>query len=190
MTGDGIHIVSRQPLHRARKYVLERVAGVLPDGRRVEHEVVRHGGSAVILPVLAEAGKPARVVMVRTRRLAVAGELLELPAGTLDADRAGGFEDPLECARRELAEETGYFAATWRPLSRFYPSPGMTDELMHGYLATELTAGTARPEADEDLRVELVEVGEALRRAREGELTDGKTILLLLLAERLGVLQS
>jgi ADP-ribose pyrophosphatase len=121
------------------------------DGSVVVREVIDHPGAAVVVPV-----EDGRVLMVRQPREAVEERLLELPAGKLD--RPG--EDPLECARRELAEEVGREAATWRPLGGFYTSPAILTEFIHCFLASDLrTLGAdERPHdpAGEDEQIEVV----------------------------------
>ena len=117
------------------------------DGEEAEREVVAHPGAVA---VVAHDGE--RLFLVRQPREAVGEpDLLELPAGKLDQEGEG----PLETAKRELAEEIGKGAKTWRHLISFYTSPGFVDEECHVYLATDLFDQTA--EADEDERIEIVE---------------------------------
>jgi ADP-ribose pyrophosphatase len=144
-------------------------------GQPIPREVIRHPGSVVILPwVDADT-----LCLVRNRRPGVGKTLLELPAGTLTPG-----EPPLAAAQRELAEETGYSARTWRPLTWFYPSPGLLSEIMHLYVATDLTPGSMRLEADEDLEPVLVSWSQALGWLQDGTLRDAKTMIGLLLWER------
>jgi 8-oxo-dGTP pyrophosphatase MutT (NUDIX family) len=140
------------------------------DGDVVEREVVAHPGAAVVLPFDGE-----RIWLVRQPREVVGEErLLELPAGKLDAEG----EDMLTMAKRELAEEAGKAAATWRFLTSFYPSPGFTDEEIHAFLATDLSDKHA--EADENERIEIV--SEPLSRLDDliRSCRDGKTLITLL----------
>lgn len=151
---------------------VDRVA--LPDGGESRREVVRHPGAVMIVPLTDDG----RVVMVRQFRYCVGEALLELPAGTL----APG-EEPADCARRELAEETGLSAAEWRLLATFYTTPGFTDEVIHCYLARRLADGaTATPDADETIETVLLPLSSAQTLARRGELRDAKTMVGLLLA--------
>ena len=147
----------------------------LADGSEAVREVVRHPGAAVIVPVLDDG----RVLLVRQFRYPTGGVLLELPAGTV----ASGDADALECARRELAEETGHRAAAWRHLATFYSAPGFTDERVSCYLALGLTP-TTEGSLDEDERIDVVAVplDEAESMARRGELHDAKSIAGVLLA--------
>ena len=124
-----------------------------------------------------------RVLLVRQYRVAVGELLLEIPAGTLDIADDGSIEDPDLAARRELEEETGMRAGSWRKVARFYTAPGFTSELMHLYLATELTvADTDRlgPDDDEHLVLEPLPVSDAIAAAERGDFADAKTLVALL----------
>lgn len=180
---DGSPMVIRTKIHRGRKFDFEmcRVEG--GDGTR-DREVVRHPGAVVVLAVLEEAGAEPRVVLIRNWRIALEGWSLELPAGTLEAG-----EDPRECAARELVEETGYRAATLEELARFYTSPGLSDEVMHAFVARGLTRVGQDLEDDERIEVEVVTVGECLAHLESGRLSDAKSMVAVLLAERRGMLR-
>ena len=117
-----------------------------------------------------------RVCLLRNYRVAVDETLIELPAGTLEPG-----EDPVETARRELAEETGYRAAELELLAEFFTSPGLLDEKMLVYTATSLTPGPMALEPGEDIEPLLCTCDEALAMARDGRIRDGKTIAALLL---------
>jgi ADP-ribose pyrophosphatase len=154
----------------------------LPGGAHSVREVVRHRGAAVVLPVLDDG----RVVLVRQYRYPVGEELLELPAGTLEDG-----EDPLECAARELAEETGYGAGTVTVLGRFYAAPGYTDEALVAVLATGLApARGAAPDPDEIIETVTLRPDELLRLIEAGEIRDSKTLATVLLAQLHGHLNS
>ncbi len=149
----------------------------LPDGGETVREVVRHPGAVVIVPVRADGC----VLLVRQFRYAVGETLLELPAGTLHPG-----EDPLDCARRELAEETGRTAARWRPVARFFSAPGFCDEVLHCFLATELAPAVgAHPDEDENIEVVPAPLADAERLIARGEVRDAKSLVGLLLALRL-----
>jgi ADP-ribose pyrophosphatase len=169
-------------LHRGRKFTLEVITRTGRDGRPAEWEVIRHPGAAVILPLL-EGPEGVRIVLIHNRRPAVGAVLWELPAGTLEPPEA-----PDACAARELVEETGYEAATIRPLGRFYSTPGMTDEVMWAYAATGLRQVGQRLEADEDMTVEARDPRRVLEMIDRGEIMDAKTIASVLLAQRQGLL--
>jgi ADP-ribose pyrophosphatase len=128
-------------------------------------------------------------VLVRQWRTATGGPLLEIPAGGLDADEASGaIEDPATAGPRELEEETGMRARSWRRLASFWSAPGFTSELMHVYLATALEAAhpddRLGPEEDEHLRVELLPFDEAIAGVERGEIRDAKSIVGLLWVAR------
>jgi ADP-ribose pyrophosphatase len=160
-----------ETLFEGRRFRVERVVQVTPDGAEHVREVVRHPGAVSILPVLDDG----RICFVRNYRAAVGQTLIELPAGTLE-----GGEDPLDTARRELAEETGYRAGQLELLARFYMSPGVLDEEMYLYVATALRAGPMALEPGEDIQPLLVERNTALRMVRDGRIRDAKTLIGLL----------
>ncbi len=145
---------------------------------------MRHPGAVVTLPILEEAGKPPRLVLIRNVRVALEKELLELPAGTLEKG-----EEPAHCAMRELVEETGYEAATLEPIGRFYTTPGLTDELMYAYAARGLTHVGQRLEADESITVCPLGIQEVLTLIDRGDLVDGKSVLSIFWAIRRGYLR-
>jgi 8-oxo-dGTP pyrophosphatase MutT (NUDIX family) len=140
------------------------------DGDEADRERVSHPGAVA---VVAHDGE--RIFLVRQPREAVDEQsLLELPAGKLDAEREG----PLETAKRELAEEIGKGARTWRHLTTFYTSPGFVEEVCHVYVATDLYDESA--EAEEDERIEIVEAPLAELDAVIEECHDAKTLVGLL----------
>jgi ADP-ribose pyrophosphatase len=161
-----------ETLLTATKFNVERREYEIPGHGRVHRELVVHPGAVLILPLLT----PTDVVMIRNYRFSVRAELLELPAGTLEA-----HEPPLACAARELEEETGYVAGRIEPICQFYTSPGFTDELMYVFTATDLTATAQRLEATEQVRVETMALADALAATADGRIVDGKTIAALLL---------
>ncbi|MBU0717688.1 MAG: NUDIX hydrolase [Planctomycetes bacterium] len=115
-----------------------------------------------------------RIVMIRNYRHAVERELWELPAGTCEPD-----ESPIETARRELAEETGYRADEITPLTEFFTSPGFTTEWMYAFLATGLTLVGQNLQGGEEIEVVIISADDARRRFLEGGFRDGKTVALL-----------
>lgn len=174
--------VSRSVIHKGRKFDFEFCRVLGGDGTQ-DREVVRHPGAVVILPVL-ETPQGPMVVLIRNWRIALEAWSLELPAGTMEPP-----EPAHACAARELMEETGYRAATLTHIGRFNTSPGLSDELMEAYLATGLSpVGGQRLEADERIQVEPTSVARCWELIASGALMDAKSMLTLLLAQRLGVL--
>lgn len=174
--------VERRVLHRGR-FITFRVDTIEDAaGRRHPREVVEHPGAVCVVPLLGED-----VLLVRQFRNPIGRVLLELPAGTLDRMPDGTVEDPIRAAPRELGEETGYQAGRWRWLGRFWSAPGFADELMHLYLATDLSPleGYLGPDEDEHLEVQRLPWREAVAMAGEGRIEDAKTIIGLLHLGRL-----
>lgn len=168
-------LVERQVVHHGTYMVFARDKVLDADGREHSRDVVLHPGAVTIVAILPDR----RLLLVRQYRHAAGESLLELPAGTLDRQPDGSLEDRLVAAKRELTEETGYRAGTWRELSTFFTAPGFASELMTMFLATDLTQDPAYrgPDPDERLHLEKVPFAEALALARKGKLRDAKTII-------------
>ncbi len=175
----GVGPIERETLHHGAKFDFERLSYRARSGKTLRREVVRHPGAVVVVPLLDDG----RVVLIRNFRVAVEQWLWELPAGTL-----GKGEDPAACAGRQLIEETGYRAQRVTPLLTFRTTPGLTDELMHAFVATGLTHVGQALEEDEMIEVRPVPVAEALAMIGRAELVDAKSIVALLLADRAGLL--
>lgn len=139
-----------------------------PSGFEIHRAIVQHPGSAVMMAVDGRK----RILLVRQYRVPARAYLWELPAGKLDAG-----ETPLQAARRELIEETGYRAKHWKKLVTFYPSPGFVAEKMTIFLATGLTAGQATPMDDERIETRWFTGKEVEQAIRSGKIVDGKTML-------------
>ncbi|MCU1234762.1 MAG: hydrolase [Candidatus Solibacter sp.] len=137
-------------------------------GFKIKRCVVRHIGSAVMMAV----DDKKRVLLVRQYRLPAGKELWELPAGRLDAG-----EKPLQAAKRELKEETGYGAKKWTKLASYYASPGFVEERMTIFLAEDLTAGEATPMDDERIETRWFKRKELAKMIEDGEIEDGKTLI-------------
>lgn len=154
---------------------LERIT--LPNGNDVDLEIIRHPGGACALP-LHEDGD---VSLIRQYRHPAGDVIWEIPAGRIDDG-----EDPETCARRELEEEAGFSVGRMEKLSSFLTTPGFCSELLHIYLASDLTSCGQRLEHDEYLEVIKLPFKSALDMVFSGEINDGKTMIALLLArERL-----
>jgi len=149
-----------------------------PDGSVGELEMVRHPGASAVVPFLsAPTGDDPQLLLIKQYRYAADGFIYEVPAGRLDAG-----EDPADCARRELREETGCTAERVEYLSTIYTTPGFTDEKIHLFMAVGLTNGDAKREKDEFLEVETMTLSRALELIERGEIRDGKTVVALLFA--------
>jgi ADP-ribose pyrophosphatase len=154
------------------------------DGHRSTRDIAGHPGGVCMVAIDPED----RVLFVRQWRHATGGALLEIPAGTLDRGPDGSVEDHASAAARELEEETGSRAGSWRYLGAFYTAPGFTSELMHLYLATDLTStheGGLTPDEDERLELRPIPFEDAVAMAERGEIRDAKSIVGLLWVARL-----
>jgi len=149
-----------------------------PDGSTGEIEMIRHSGASAVVPFLSDpAGDDPQVMLIRQYRYAANGYLYEIPAGRLE-----NGEDPADCARRELQEETGCRAERVERLTTIYTTPGFTDEKIHLFMAVGLTMGESGREADEFMTVETVTLSRSLEMVERGEIQDAKTALGLLYA--------
>jgi len=164
----------RSVIHRGRVFQLVRENVTLDNGTTTDLDFIEHPGAAAIVALTGEND----VVLVRQYRHALGQYIWEIPAGTLDPG-----EPVLDCARRELAEETGYAAAEWRKLGEITPVPGYSDERIHLFLATGLSAAAQRLDADEVLEAHGRPLAEAAAMIARGEIQDAKSICALLLAQ-------
>ena len=169
-------IQKRTQVHRIKKhyqgslfsFVSEDVT--LPNGSRTELGLVRHPGSTAVVPLFDDN----TVLMERQYRHAVGAYLLEIPAGTMEPG-----ELPLNCAKRELEEETGYTAQKFIELSQVLILPAYTDEKIHVYLARDLTVSRQNLDKDEIIEVVQYPIEDTLKMISDGKITDGLTILAL-----------
>jgi ADP-ribose pyrophosphatase len=167
----------KETLYAGRVFSVERHHVVELNGSRSTKDIVRHPGSAVILPVLDDG----TIVLIRQFRVAINEEVWELPAGTRD-----GKETFLQTARRELREETGFRAAKWKKLVDYFPSPGFLNERMAIFVAGNLEAGSASPEEDEEICVKPVSMKRALGMIKDGQICDSKTLIGILYWQTFG----
>lgn len=167
--------MAREIVHVGRRIRVAVDTTTAADGTVIRRDAILHPGAVVILPVI----DAAHVCLLRNHRPVVGETLWEVPAGTLEPGEA------LEpAARRELAEETGYTAATWTYRGFLFASPGVLDEKLHLFVAEHLTPGPMHPEADEQLEPVTVPLADAVRMCLTGEIKDAKTVTSLLLWER------
>ena len=164
--------MARTIVHVGRRIKVAVEEETLAGGQVVRRDVVLHPGAVVILPLLEDGS----VVLLRNRRPATGETLWEIPAGTLEPDEA-----PDLAAVRELAEETGYRAGSWRRLLEFYPSPGVLSERMFLFVARDLTPGPMQLDPGEQIEPHVVPWEQALAWALDGTIRDGKTLVALLL---------
>ena len=155
----------------ASRFRVERITQHLADGTRHSREIIKHPGAVVILPILPDGS----LCLIRNYRVAVDRVLLELPAGTLEPN-----EPPIETARRELIEETGFRCTEIVPLCEFAMSPGILDERMHAFVAKGLVAGDPAREIGEQIENLIVSPTELEQMLRTGQIEDAKTLATLL----------
>jgi ADP-ribose pyrophosphatase len=168
--------ISSRTVYRGRLLTVKKDEVSLPDGGVASREYVVHPGAAIILPLFDDGS----VLLERQFRYPVGNHFYELPAGKLEPDEA-----PLETAKRELVEETGYVAAEWRELGRLHPCIGYSDEQIDFFLARKLEFKGVRPDEGEFLETLRMPLADSVDWIRRGRITDTKTILGLFWAEKL-----
>jgi ADP-ribose pyrophosphatase len=146
-----------------------------PSGFHIKRSIIRHPGSAVVMPV----DDQSRVLLVRQFRLPANRYMWEIPAGKIDDG-----ENAFQAAQRELGEETGLTAKSWKEMVTYYPSPGFVEEKMTIFLATDLTQGQAHNMDDERIDCRWFTREELQTGIASGEIQDGKTIIGFLMAFR------
>ncbi|GIM48299.1 ADP-ribose pyrophosphatase [Collibacillus ludicampi] len=142
----------------------------LPNNKKTSREIVRHPGAVAVLAVTSEN----KIILVKQYRKPCDEVLIEIPAGKLEKG-----EEPLECAKRELIEETGYTAGTWEFVHSFYTSPGFADEKIYLYMARDLTKGTRQLDPDEFLDLIEADREEVMQMIEKDMIHDAKTLIAL-----------
>ena len=172
----GGRLVEKQVIYSGKKVKLElhHLENDETETRYIR-EVVVHPGAVVVMGILPDQ----QIILIRTRRYAVGQTLVELPAGTLERN-----EDPINCAGRELLEETGYLAGRLRPIGNFYTSPGILSEKMYAFAAYDLEKQEQALEEGEEIELQFATLEEAIEMIRRGEIHDGKTIAALLMYDK------
>lgn len=162
--------------HRFLDAHVDRVR--FPDGSEGEQVLIHHPGAAAVVPFLTDPRvADPQLLLIRQYRYATGGALWEIPAGRLEPGEA-----PIDCARRELLEETGCTCEQLEPLTFLWTTPGFTNEKIHLFRATGLTRGEASREADEFMEVVPLPMSRVLEMIRAGEITDAKTLVAILYA--------
>lgn len=167
-------VTGEETIFRGRIFNVDRLSVKLPDGRDAQRDVVRHPG-AVAIVALTDDG---RICLVRQFRAALGRVTVEIPAGKLDPG-----EDPLDCAIRELQEETGMQAERMAFLTTIATGVGFCDELIHIYMATGLHFSESNPDADEFINVDLVNLAELIDAVLDGKVEDAKTVVGALICD-------
>jgi ADP-ribose pyrophosphatase len=165
----------RTAVYRARVFLLVKESITLDNGATTDLEYVEHPGAAAIVPLIS----PDEVILIKQYRHALKRYIWEIPAGTLNPQEA-----VIDCARRELTEETGYAADVWEKLAEITPLPGYSDERIHLFLASGLSAARQALDTDEVLAVHRVTLARAVEMIVQGDIQDAKSICGLLLADK------
>ncbi|MCK9555632.1 NUDIX hydrolase [bacterium] len=163
--------LSKKIIYKGKILDLEKALVKLVNGEKAEREVIRHNGASAVIAV----EKPDSIILIRQFRYPVGKTLFEIPAGRIDKN-----ESPLDCIKREMAEETGYKLKNITKLLDLYPCVGYSDEVIHIYKAETGKRGKPRPESDENIRISRVKLPKALEMVRKGKIKDSKTIIAIL----------
>ncbi len=161
------NVLESKEVYKGRVFTIEKDIISMPDGSRAERETVRHGGAAAMIPI----DEKGNIIFVRQYRHSAGRITLEIPAGTLEKG-----EDPLDCAVRELEEETSYKAEKMTFLFKMYSAIGFCSEILYIYVAENLSQGHFNMDDDEFITLERHSVDEAINMIFKGEICDGKTI--------------
>ena len=158
--------IKKNYIYKGRILNLRNDDVLLPNGKTASREVIEHGGGVCVVAL----DDDENIYLVSQFRYPYMEEVLEIPAGKLEKN-----EDPLLCANRELKEETGCTAESYTMLSRMYPSPGYSAEIIYIYLATGIKTGEQRLDEDEFLNVSKIPLEKAVEMVMDGTITDAKT---------------
>jgi ADP-ribose pyrophosphatase len=169
------HCISSETIADGGMLIVKRDQVRLPNGHKSQREYVLHPGAVVVVPLLPNG----KVILERQFRYPLHQTFIELPAGKIDPG-----EDTLFTGQRELLEETGYRATNWVKLGLQHPCIGYSNEVIHIYLASGLSAGEHRRDVDEALEVFELDFEDCMSMVQRGEITDGKTIVALFFAEK------
>ena len=168
-----IELIRSEHKYQGRAFSIRQDHVRWPHGGTSQLDIVEHGGAVTILPV----DEQGNIFFVRQYRHAIGLELLELPAGTLEAG-----EEPLVCAQREIQEEIGMAAGELQKIGDFYLAPGYSTEFMHIFLGTQLYSSQLPADDDEFLSVEQIPLPKVIHMAKNSQILDAKTLAVLFLA--------
>jgi len=168
-----VKVNKKELLYAGRVFKLMRENITLENGVTTSLDIVRHPGASAMVPIY----DTNTVLLIKQYRHAVGGFIWEVPAGTLNDSEA-----PLECAKRELVEETGFSAETWEKLGEITPVPGYSDERIHVFLASDLRPARQNLDSDEVLSVHKIKLNDVIDMVNKGEIQDSKTISSLFMA--------
>ncbi|MGB9521210.1 MAG: NUDIX hydrolase [Anaerolineales bacterium] len=169
-----VKIVNSEIIYQGKVFIIRQDHVEFTPGKIMKVDIVQHRGAVVILPL----DKQNNIWFVRQYRHPIGQELLELPAGTLNKG-----EDPLECAKREIREETGMSAESMIPIGEFYEAPGYSTENLFVFLASGLNHAPLPPDEDEMIEIVKIPLEQAYQFAKKGQIQDAKTLAALFLAE-------
>jgi ADP-ribose pyrophosphatase len=169
-------LLKQRLFFKGRKFDFEVSRLRLPNQAEGEWECVRHPGGALAVPVTADG----KLILLRQYRFATRGRILEFPAGTVEPN-----EDPADTIRREIEEETGFRANTWKKLGEFFLAPGYSDEIIYSFLASDLEPLDNPPEQDidEDIELVLLTPDELEQTIHAGDPIDAKSVTSFFLAK-------
>jgi len=170
-----MQITSSKEIYRCSIFRVTEDEAKDPSGFHIKRSIIRHPGSAVVMPI----DEKGRILLVRQYRLPADRYLWEIPAGKIDDG-----ENAFQAAQRELGEETGLTAKTWKELVSFYPSPGFVEEKMTIFVATDLTQGEAHNMDDEKIETRWFTPEEIWDGIQTGEIADAKTLIGFLMQSR------
>lgn len=168
--------VSTQKIFKGNIIEVESLTVTLPNEKQATRDIVKHPGASTVIPISDEG----ELYMVRQFRKPIDKELLEIPAGKLDKG-----EDPRVCAERELKEETGLTAKNIRHVLSVHTTPGFCNEVLHFYVATGLTEGDSCADEDEFISSEKIKIDKLVQMVLQQEITDAKSIIGILLADKI-----
>lgn len=160
-----------ETIYQGKRFKVKTGTLVTKTGKQINRDFITHPGATVILPIVDDK----HILMIRNERHVIGKEIWELPAGCLEPR-----EPPLETAKRELIEETGYEGSHFEPLVKFYTTPGFCDEVIHAFVATQLKFVGQALEDSENIKVEIVSWVRAMEMVRQGLIEDAKTLACLL----------